>query len=110
MRVPKAEIERHVLTPEERQELTALRQEERWREVLLRFSAKEAVYKALDPYVRRYVSFQEVAVYPEAGGTGRAQLALKGGEGPFQVEIGWEIDEEFVLTTARVARSRSCGA
>jgi phosphopantetheine--protein transferase-like protein len=105
LRVPRAEIERHVLTPEERQELTALRQEERWREVLLRFSAKEALYKALDPWVRRYVSFQEVAVYPEAGGTGRVQLALRGVEGPFQVEVGWEVNEEFVLTTARVARS-----
>jgi phosphopantetheine--protein transferase-like protein len=109
MRVPRAEIERHVLTEGERQELTAFRLEERWREVLLRFSAKEAVYKALDPFVRRYVSFQEVTVRPEPQGGGRVQLALKGGEGPFQVEMGWEIDEQFVLTTARVTPSKGSG-
>ena len=105
MRVPRADIARHVLTPEEREELSTLQQEERWREVLLRFSAKEALYKALDPWVRRYVSFQEVAVHPEAGGVGRVHLALKDGAGPFRVEMGWEMNEEFVLTTARVEKS-----
>jgi phosphopantetheine--protein transferase-like protein len=103
LRVPRADIARHVLTPEERQSLAGWSPEERWRDVLLRFSAKEAVYKALDPFVRRYVSFQEVAVHPEAGGAARVQLMLKGGEGPFQVEAGWEMDEEFVLTTARIS-------
>jgi len=29
-------------------------------EILLRFSLKESIYKAIHPFVRRYVSFQEV--------------------------------------------------
>ena len=31
-------------------------------ELLLRFSAKEALYKAIDPFVQRYVGFLEVAI------------------------------------------------
>lgn len=103
MRAPRADIARHVLTPEEREGLSGLSPEERWREVLLRFSAKEAIYKALDPFVRRYVSFQEVAVHPDPGGSARVKLALKEAEGPFQVEVDWGMEEEFMLTTARVA-------
>jgi len=34
----------------------------RRRAVLLRFSAKEALYKAIDPHLRRYVGFHEVGV------------------------------------------------
>jgi 4'-phosphopantetheinyl transferase EntD len=34
----------------------------RCRALLLRFSLKEALYKALDPFVQRYVPFQEVEV------------------------------------------------
>ncbi len=29
-------------------------------EILLRFSLKESIYKAIHPFVRRYVAFQEV--------------------------------------------------
>lgn len=31
-------------------------------ELLLRFSLKESVYKAIHPFVRRYVSFHEVGI------------------------------------------------
>ena len=33
--------------------------------MLLRFSFKEAVFKALHPLLRRPISFQEVSVYPD---------------------------------------------
>jgi 4'-phosphopantetheinyl transferase EntD len=41
--------------------------DERRRAVLLRFSAKEALYKAIDPFVRRYVGFLEVGVVVDGG-------------------------------------------
>jgi 4'-phosphopantetheinyl transferase EntD len=58
------DIASHVLTERERAQLpqgqaTAA---QRQRAVLLRFSAKEALYKAIDPVVRRYVGFLEVEV------------------------------------------------
>jgi 4'-phosphopantetheinyl transferase EntD len=55
--------------------------------VLLRFSAKEAIYKALDPWVHRFVAFQEASVSRAPDGALSGRLALEGGEGPFSVEL-----------------------
>jgi enterobactin synthetase component D len=44
--------------------------------VRLRFALKEAVYKAIDPHVQRYVGFQEVEVFPEDAGAVEVRLAL----------------------------------
>jgi 4'-phosphopantetheinyl transferase EntD len=52
---PRGDIASRVLTP---RELAGLG--DRGRAVTLRFSIKEAIYKALDPHVRRYVGFTEV--------------------------------------------------
>jgi 4'-phosphopantetheinyl transferase EntD len=98
------DISRRVLRDEELTEVAELGLEARAREVLLRFSAKEALYKALDPFVQRYVGFREVAVSPEPGGGARVVLHLTGGEGPFVVEIRWMRLESLVLTTARVTK------
>ena len=84
-------------------ELAHLDADERAREVLLRFSAKEAVYKALDPFVRRYVGFHEVAVSPRADGTARVTSGLPASEGPFVFEVRWRRFDGIVLTTARVS-------
>jgi enterobactin synthetase component D len=73
------------------------------REVLLRFSAKEAVYKALDPFVRRYVGFKEVSVFTRADGTAQVTTHLEHAEGPFAVEVRWRRFDGIVLTTARVS-------
>jgi 4'-phosphopantetheinyl transferase EntD len=54
--------------------------------VLRAFCAKEAIYKALDPWVRRFVGFHEARV-AFAGGRLSASLALTRGEGPFAVEL-----------------------
>jgi enterobactin synthetase component D len=55
--------------------------------VLLAFSAKEAIYKALDPWVHRFVGFDEAIVERAEGGALSARLVLSGGEGPFTVEL-----------------------
>jgi len=55
--------------------------------VLLRFSAKEAIYKALDPWVQRFVGFDEAIVERAENGALSARLALVRGEGPFSVEL-----------------------
>jgi len=78
---------------------------ERDASVLLRFSAKEAIYKAVDPWVHRFVGFQEasVACAPDGALTGR--LALVKGEGPFAVELHRarvEDEDGLILVAARV--------
>jgi enterobactin synthetase component D len=98
------DISSRVLTAAELAELAALDPLARAREVLLRFSAKEAVYKALDPYVRRYVGFLEIAVSPRQDGTALVTSHLPETEGPFVIDVRWQRFEGIVLTTARVTR------
>jgi enterobactin synthetase component D len=99
------DIGRRVLTAGELAEIAHLEGPERAREVLLRFSAKEAIYKALDPFVRRYVGFEEMAVSPREDGTALVTPLLKAGEGPFVIEARWLRFDGIVLTTARVERA-----
>jgi 4'-phosphopantetheinyl transferase EntD len=98
------DIASRVLTPSELAEIAHLDATERAREVLLRFSAKEAIYKGLDPFVRRYVGFHEVAVSPLPDGRARVTSELRDDEGPFDVEVRWRRFDGIVLTTARVVR------
>jgi phosphopantetheine--protein transferase-like protein len=68
-----------ILTPLERHELASLAADDAlaYREaVRLRFALKEAVYKAIDPHVQRYVRFQEVEVFPGGAGAVAVRLAL----------------------------------
>jgi enterobactin synthetase component D len=99
------DIASRVLTLDEIIEVAQLDASARAREVLLRFSAKEAVYKALDPFVHRYVGFREVAVSPLGDGTARVTAGLPGHEGRFAIEVRWRRFDGIVLTTARVERA-----
>jgi 4'-phosphopantetheinyl transferase EntD len=96
------DISSRVLAEDELDELAGLDPEARAREVLLRFSAKEAVYKALDPFVQRYVGFKEVSVSTLADGGASVTLRLARGEGPFAIDVCWRRLGGIVLTTARV--------
>jgi enterobactin synthetase component D len=96
------DISSRVLAEDEAAELAHLDRDARAREVLLRFSAKEAIYKAIDPFVRRYVAFEEVSVSTHEDGTAAVTPRLKGREGPFAIEVRWLRFDGIVLTTARV--------
>ncbi len=96
-------IMRQILTPRERAALDGLDESAVWPRVLAAFSVKEAVYKALEPFVGRYVGFEEAevdgledallapGVDAIVGEERRLEvgLALKHGEGPFRVEARW---------------------
>jgi enterobactin synthetase component D len=100
------DIAGHVLTPGERAALPPLGNA-RDAEVLRLFSAKEAIYKALDPWVGRFVSFQEATIAyapPPASGL-IAHLQLAQAEGPFTVELHDASDADMILVAARVSRS-----
>jgi 4'-phosphopantetheinyl transferase EntD len=98
----KRDIAAKVLRPEELATLEGMGAEERARAVLLRFSAKEAVYKALDPYLKRYVGFLEIAVTLEDDGTGEVTPHLPAGDGAFAFEVRWMRMGGLMVTTARV--------
>jgi 4'-phosphopantetheinyl transferase EntD len=101
------DIASHVLRDEERPRIGALAGISEREEILLRFSAKEALYKVLDPTMRRYIGFHEVAVEPAADGTTEVGLFLKEGEPPRDIVVRWTTNEElgvaslpFFLSTA----------
>jgi enterobactin synthetase component D len=109
-------IARYVLRPEERARLPAGDDPRRVEELLFAFSAKEAIYKALDPFLGRYVSFHEVAVERHADGAASATLHLKAGAAgtppseappPFDVDVRWLGHEDFIVTTARISLPRA---
>ncbi len=102
----RVDVASRVLTPEEQ---TALPADGAARDaaVLLAFSAKEAIYKALDPWVRRFVGFHEASVARAPDGALTGRLALDRGEGPFSVELhDARVAGEtgLVLVAARVRR------
>lgn len=83
----RADIGERVLTPAERTALADLDAAARARELLFHFAAKEAIYKALDPWVRRLVGFHEAEIATAPDGSRVATLALARGEGPFSVTL-----------------------
>lgn len=61
-------VAERVLCPDELVAVRALPPERQWVDTVIRFSVKEALYKALHPFMKRYIGFGEVAVWPSQGG------------------------------------------
>lgn len=97
---PRQPIGRRILTAREQAAVGA----EDAREVTLRFAIKEAIYKAIDPIVQRYVGFTEVELELAASGgctvhvVDRARL-------PVAIEAWWQERDGLWIATAR-ARPR----
>lgn len=95
-------VARKVLTPRELEAVQALPLDRQWISILQRFSVKESIYKAISPWVRRYVGFQEAEVWPDTNGGARVDLHLTHGEGPFQVEARYDWLHGRLLTSVRI--------
>lgn len=96
-------IESRVLTERELADMADLEGDRRWIATVLRFTIKEAIYKAVDPYVRRYVAFHEAEVSPDRRGAAHVELSLANGEGPFRVEARYAWLHGHVLSTVTIA-------
>jgi enterobactin synthetase component D len=96
------DISSRVMTPDELTALAALPASLRRHEVVLHFSLKEAIYKAINPLIGRYVSFQEACVLPHPDGSVAVTLALAQQEGPFVAEARWSEIAGHLLTTATI--------
>lgn len=73
----------------------------RWEELLVRFSAKEAIYKSIDPFVKRYVTFKEVETIPNRQ-TGQVEISLMLAHGErLEVEACWRHWSDYVITESR---------
>jgi 4'-phosphopantetheinyl transferase EntD len=103
---PKIDIARRILTNREQQALpaddgipgSARNSFARGRAVTLRFAIKEAIYKAVDPIVERYVGFTEVELDVGDGScTVRSEL-------PAAIEASWREYAGHWIATARAIR------
>ncbi len=91
-------IESRILTAREQSQIRDRR------EVTLYFAIKEAVYKAVDPIVRRYVGFTEVELEVSLDGTCMVRV-LDAARLPVVIEASWQERGGLWLATAR-ARPR----
>ncbi len=91
-----------ILCPDEAAQLLTGTDDERSRALLMAFSAKEAIYKAIDPFVRRYVGFHEVKLRGDPSRYDVEPL-LASGEG-LDVEARAFVAGEVVIAVARACR------
>jgi 4'-phosphopantetheinyl transferase EntD len=99
---PRVDIAHHILTDVERAALDAaeVTGDALGRAVTLRFAIKEAIYKAVDPFVRRYVGFREVELAVRADGSCAVASRL-----PLIVAAWWREIDGYWVTTARATRA-----
>jgi phosphopantetheine--protein transferase-like protein len=98
-------VAKRILTPNELEDLGGLDGVTRDEEVLLRFSLKECVYKAMHPLICQFVGFQEAEIKPHNDGTATVSLNLKSGQHHRfkEVRAHWrQIEGDYFLTTSRV--------
>ncbi|KAL3769753.1 hypothetical protein ACHAW5_003021 [Stephanodiscus triporus] len=99
-------IERKVLTENEQLELGGLEGMgvSSAEEVMLRFSLKESVYKAMHPVLCQYVGFQEAEITPLSDGTAKVTLNLINGShlGIVVQSASWRKMGDFFITSASV--------
>jgi 4'-phosphopantetheinyl transferase EntD len=78
-----------------------------WIDVLARFALKEAIYKAVDPWLRRYVGFREAEILelPPAEDT-FVEVAgvLRVPEGTFALDLEWR-RRPFVVAVCRARKA-----
>jgi enterobactin synthetase component D len=100
---PRVDLSARILTDAERISLAALPPEARGRRTTLAFAIKEAVYKAVDPFVRRYVGFREVELAITDDGTA-AVRPVDGDAIPLVIEAEWREHAGLWLCVARARR------
>ncbi len=99
---PRMRIADRVLRPDELRAVLELPEDRQWISTVLRFSIKEAIYKAIDPWVRRWVGFDEAEVWPDLSGRAAVTLHLAQGEGPFDVDARYAWWQGRILTSVRI--------
>ncbi len=95
------DISARILTEAERAAIAGLTGPARDDAVIRAFALKEAVYKAIDPFLRRHVGFPEVAVWPDDDG--HAAVIGEPAWG-LEIEATWRRQGDHVLCTARARR------
>jgi len=91
-----------ILRPEEAERIERLPPDRRWTATVLRFSIKEAIYKALAPRLQRYIGFEEASVSLCTDGHADVDLHLTSGPTPTEIDARFTWLDRAVLSTVRV--------
>ena len=91
-----------VLRPEERELIARLEEDRQWTATVVRFSMKEAIYKALAPRLQRYIGFEEASISLRTDGTSAVTLHLQDGPEPEWIEGRFAWLDGAVLSSVRV--------
>ena len=103
-----------ILTARERANIQTLDDVAHRDVTLLHFAIKEAVYKAIDPFVERFVRFTEVeldlddpysAGDRESGDVRVTPLLAELSRMPLHVEAAWWLENDWIVATAVARRS-----
>ena len=99
-------LSKKVLTSQEEIRLGTLAEAglTRDQEVLLSFSFKEAVYKAIDPFLQRRVGFNEVEVFVAGDGTCSAHICEPEKGQELELAGQWRRIGDYVVTTMLSSR------
>jgi 4'-phosphopantetheinyl transferase EntD len=101
---PVRDIGPKILTPDEAAQVQTLPPDRRRLETLLRFSLKEAIYKAVDPLLRRSLRFTDIAVTPLPGGAADLDWRIPTSATVSRAEAQWDQRDGLVIATARARR------
>ena len=99
---PRMGVASRILRPAELEAVHALPEARHWTATLMRFSIKEAIYKALAPRHQRYIDFVEAEVWPSPDGHADVTLYLSQGPEPIQLEARYVFTDHGIVATVRV--------
>ncbi len=105
------QFQRRILTENERSDvdkellLPTLSKEA---DIMLRFSIKESIYKAIHPIVKRYVGFQEVEVFPAMDGSARINFLLNDFKALGLREVNYSVEwrlflNDYIISSVNIA-------
>ena len=101
LRAPRTDIADRILREEEMHAYAALATDDAMRTLIRSFSIKEAVYKAIDPYLKRYVDYRECRVTLGEQDEARIELFLKNDEPSLECYARSFIESGHVIAIAR---------
>ena len=95
-------ISSKVLRTEELDAISEIPEPRQWISTLLHFSAKESIYKAIAPRLKRYIGFNEVALRPHRDGQIDIEWHLEEGPVPKTAEARYIWLEDGLITTTQI--------
>lgn len=91
-----------ILTPAEMDVFSSLPPERRWGFLLVAFSTKEAIFKALAPRLKRYIDFSEAEVFPTTHHISKIRLRLKEKSlSPKEINARYTWNDKYVITSVQ---------